>query len=475
MRPNIILIVMDTARADAFEPYGAPVGRTPTSAQLAARGAALPSAFATASWTVPSHASMFTGTMPRSLGLGQAPGGSPMGCRPVMESLRSRVLPEVLRSAGYSTLGVSTNVWIAEYSGFATGFDEFHLTPNLRSKALSDPGLRARLSWDLQGVRGRIDDGAIEAERILARHLEGGTSRPFFWFVNLSECHSPYLPPRPYNDLSIWRRLQAAREARRYLTLAAIWRASLGGFDIADNAMERMRHLYQRSVRSMDDWLARLLESLESRDLLDDTIVLVTSDHGENLGEGELLGHAFSLDDRLIRVPLIISEPGVLPRNGLVSLADLPRAIAEAAGLQRHPWSGDRVCSGEVATAQLDALVPPTDPRAAEFVEDSELGEEAFRRLTMSMTCATDGRFKLLRRGTEEMIYDLDKDPLELRPLNPDDNVGSVPALSRLRAAVEGAEGGPVMLVDPPPSAGGDVPVDEAEAIAERMRTLGYL
>ena len=68
--------------------------------------------------------------------------------------------------------------------------------------------------------------------------------RPFFWFVNLIECHSPYLPPRPENDLSALRRLRAAEEARRYLTFTGILRACAGGFDIPDGALERMRHLH---------------------------------------------------------------------------------------------------------------------------------------------------------------------------------------------------------------------------------------
>jgi arylsulfatase A-like enzyme len=391
-----------------------------------------------------------------------------------MESLRSKVLPEVLRSVGYFTLGVSTNVWIAEYSGFATGFDEFHLTSNLRSNALSDPGVRSRLSWDLQGVRGRIDDGAAEAERLLKGHIDAGAAQPFFWFVNLSECHSPYLPPRPYNDLPIWQRLRAAREARRHMTLTAIWRASLGGFDISDDAMTRMRHLYRRSVRAMDDWVGRLLERLEQQGLLDDTIVFVTSDHGENLGEGALLGHAFSLDDRLIRVPLISSDRRALPSNGLVSLADLPRLVGDAVGLAAHPWSDGRIGGSEVAVAQLDALVAPTDPRAAEFVEGCGLGDEAFRRLTTSMTCATDGRFKLVRRGSEEVIYDLDRDPLELTPLDREHLGGSVPSLPTLRAVAGEAEDEPADPSGPLPDTQ-EVEADEAAAIAERMRTLGYL
>ena len=119
-RPNVLCVVLDTARRDAFEPYGAPAGSTPATAQLASSGRALPGVYATASWTVPSHASMFTGSLPRALGLGQAPGGRREGCRPVLEANRERVLPEVLRRDGYATAAVSANVWITEASGFAS-------------------------------------------------------------------------------------------------------------------------------------------------------------------------------------------------------------------------------------------------------------------------------------------------------------------------------------------------------------------
>src|SRR5207244_450766 len=96
---NVVLVLMDTARADAFEPYGAAPGSTPAVAQFARRGHAIPFATATASWTVPSHVSMFSGVMPRSVGLGQLPDGAGR-CRPVMEGLKDRLMAEVLRQAG---------------------------------------------------------------------------------------------------------------------------------------------------------------------------------------------------------------------------------------------------------------------------------------------------------------------------------------------------------------------------------------
>src|SRR5437016_1832691 len=185
MRPNVLLVILDAARRDALEPYGAPRGSTPAIAQLAEAGAALPDVYATGCWTVPSHASIFTGLLPRAAGLGQAK------------------------------------------------------TPN--------------------------------------------------------ECHSPYLPPRPYGDLSLLERLRAADDARRYYKLESIWRSCVGGFDMPDDALDRMRRLYRASIRYMDDWLARLLERLGAAGALDDTLVVVTSDHGENLGEGGLVAHGLSL------------------------------------------------------------------------------------------------------------------------------------------------------------------------------------
>ncbi len=99
-RPNILLIVFDTARADAFEPFGAAAGSSPAFADLAARGFAHDAAYANASWTVPSHASLFTGLLPADVGLLQAPGSRPEGCRPELEARSERLLQTVLGEAG---------------------------------------------------------------------------------------------------------------------------------------------------------------------------------------------------------------------------------------------------------------------------------------------------------------------------------------------------------------------------------------
>jgi arylsulfatase A-like enzyme len=456
--------VLDTARRDAFEPYGAAAGSSPVIAQLARSGRAVQDVYSTASWTVPSHASMLTGMLPRALGLGQAPGGRPAGCRPVLEGARDRFLPEVLRRGGYSTAAVSANVWISEASGFGTGFERFEEVVSGRQALMHRDDARARLAWGLEAARARVDDGAAAAERALAAMIEEPPRRPFFWFVNLVECHSPYLPPRPYDDLPLAQRLRAGAEARRHLTLDSIWRACAGGFDIPDPAIARMRRLYGASIRYMDDWLGRVLERLDGAGLLADTLVVVTSDHGENLGEGGLISHAFSLDERLIRVPFVAAGPDPVPE--IASLIELPRLVAGAAGLADHPWTEPGLEPG-VRVAQFDPLTTAGDPRARAAVERWGLGEDALARITSPITCATDGRRKLVRLGERDLLYDLDGDPLELTPQSA--NGGA--ATGRLRAALEH----PSLWTRPAEEPAAAAPEAAADDIERRMRLLGYM
>jgi len=234
--------------------------------------------------------------------------------------------------------------------------------------------------------------------------------------------------------------------------------------------MARMRHLYGRSVRLLDDWLARVLDAMDSAGVLADTLVVVTSDHGENLGEHNRLGHAFSLDNRLIHVPLVASGPAPLAAPGAWSLADFPRLLADTLGLEGHPWADDGAgAPAGVAVAQLDALAEPNHPRLLRAVEEWHLDDDAVRRMTSSATCATDGHFKLVRHDDGEQLYDLDTDPLEARPLPSAQLDGVVPVL---RKAIDEAHGGPPTTTR---DAGAAVAAAEVADLEDRMRLLGYL
>ena len=476
MRANVLLIVFDTARADAFEPYGAPVGTTPAVADLGRRGIAHERMYANACWTIPSHAAMFTGLLPRETGLGSVPDGTPHSCRPAMEAQQDRLLPEVLRRAGYGTAGISTNLWITPESGFGTGFDDFVTVESRRQAKIARQGLRERAAWIAEGVRARADDGATQVQSALGDWIASPPKEPFFWFVNLVEAHSPYLPPKPYNDLGPIDRARAATEASRYLTMSEIWKACAGGFEVPDEALERMRHLYARSIRRLDDWLADLLGSLDGAGVLDETLVIVTSDHGENLGENGLMGHSFSLDERLIRVPCVAAGPGAEHLAAINELRAMPAAIAAAAEVNDHPWNGERFDG--IGVAQFEAPTGPEDPRTQIALDEWGLSDDAVPKFTTDFACASDGRMKLWRGGPKggdevgEKVFDLESDPLEARP----QDVDSLPdphAVDRLRAALDASE---AATAAPTPATGSvDIPDAEREELEERMRLLGYL
>jgi arylsulfatase A-like enzyme len=467
MHPNVLLIVLDTARADAFEPYGAAAGETPTVAQLASRGGAVEHVSATACWTLPSHVSMFSGALPRAVGLGDAP--TPHSARRGVEALTDRLLPEVLRRNGYRTAAASTNLWISEASGFATGFDDFRSLHGDRQERMVATGRQGRLRWIREAVRAQADDGARDAGEVLRRWIDDWSGEPCLWFVNLVECHSPYLPPRPYNDLSPLALARAAEEARRHLTLGAIWRTCLDEFDVPEAALQRMRHLYARAIRYMDDWLASILEALDAKRILDETLVVVTSDHGENFGEGGLLAHALSLDDRLLRVPFVAAGPGSESLAGIRSLAQLPGLLADATGIDSHPWAPDTLPAG-AALAQFEPPGGVGNPTVAAEVATWGLDAAAVARFSTPVLAATDGRTKALRRGEYLEMFDLASDPLELSPLRPNTEQ---PVPAALLDALEH----PATTIAPSAltTKAAPVPADEMADLERRMQMLGYL
>lgn len=471
MTPNILLVVLDALRHDAIETHGLPAGSTPAIAELARRGSAFPHAYATSSWTLPSHTSMFTGLLPRSVGLGQAPDG-PRGARPALEQVATRMLPHVLHEAGYRTQGFSTNLWASEHAGFDLGFERFtYTTPDRggRINAMLGGRWRARLAWSLEGLRARSDNGAAQIGRLVRDAIGEWSGQPTFWFVNLCECHSPYLPPRPWNDLPAGERVRAALEARRHLSFQAMCLYAAGRWKIPAPALERMRHLYGRAAAYMDQWIADALEALDRRGILDQTLVIVTADHGENFGDHGFIGHGFSVNEALIHVPLVLAGPGATDVAEPFSLAELPRLVAEAAQLEKHPWRERELPDG-VAVAQYDPIGRADHPRVQSFADRWQLGEEAIGRLTASFTSVTDGRHKLVMRNEDELLYDLKSDPGESTPLDP---LRGSDSFAHLRAALQH----PSVIATPAPASGSAIPAsaEELADLEHQMKLLGYL
>jgi arylsulfatase A-like enzyme len=466
--PNVLLVIFDAGRRDAFEPYGAPTGSTPTVARLAARGTALPEVYATGCWTAPSHSSIFTGLLPRAAGVSRVP--SPGAAKAALAAHRERMLPEVLRRAGYTTAGVTANLWCSPAAGFDAGFDHFEEVDPGRHARIDKTGRRHRIKWALEGVRGKVDHGARDAGAALDNWLGTTGDKPFFAFVNLMEAHSPYLPPLPYGGYRLLRRLLVAEEARRYYTLEGICKACAGITEVPPAALERASHMYRAGIRYIDDWLGRRLQRLDELGMLDGTIVVVTADHGENLGENGFIAHALSLDNRLLHVPFVVAGPDAGAPE-INSLADLPRYVAGRAGIADHPWT-DGPPEG-FGVAQFDPPGTDGNPETIRAFERMGVGDN-LEPFTTPLTCAVKGSLKLVRRGDREELYDLSVDPLEQRPIPPEAAgpergialKGLRDALAHPAVATVGGAGATV------PSSASE---QEMQDLEERMRLLGYM
>jgi len=298
-RPNLLLVTIDTLRADHVGAYGAALARTPTVDRLAAEGTRFETAIASAPLTLPSHASILTGLYPPHHGV-RYNGVSRL--RPSFETLTER-----LRDAGYATGAVVGSYVLAGKYGLDQGFE--HYDDDTRSRG--DPAERPA---------SEVTDGALA-------WLEGA-ERPFFLWVHYYDPHKEYAPPPPF----------ATHFAGRP---------------------------YDGEIAYVDSQLGRLLEALTARGELDETLIAVTSDHGESLGEHAELTHSYSLYDAVLAVPLVFHGPGVPPARvvkGVVRTVDVAPTLSslldlaplgESDGADLSPlWSDSSPPSNRLAFAE---------------------------------------------------------------------------------------------------------------------------
>jgi arylsulfatase A-like enzyme len=354
--PNVLLIVMDTVRADHMSLYGYHRATTPKLEKLAQRGILFQNVRATAPWTLASHVSMFTGRWPNELGvewMTPLRGGFP-------------TLAEYLGSHGYATAGFAANTLFCSYDtnidrGFAH-YEDYILGPldavrtalvvDLAFKGVFSLAVNYGRSFDsgpfrpLQDVllgwilaRDRISARAINQEfgDWLARRRV--PRRPFFAFLNYFDAHTPYIPP------TIARHrfgLQAHSASDAYVLER--W-SDLNKLELSLYFRTLARDAYDNCLAYLDEQLDELFEELTRRGELDRTLVIVTSDHGEGFGEHDLFDHGESLYRSEIAVPLLIVLPARGRFHGVVkesvSLRNLPATIVDLIGMAAEsPFPG---------------------------------------------------------------------------------------------------------------------------------------
>ena len=293
-RPSVVLIVIDTLRADAVSSYGAVSGTTPAMDRLARSGVRYARAYAPAPWTISSHTTLFSGLRVDEHGIGLA------GASVAPDSLQ--MLAEDFREAGYVTAGFSENVLVSSHFGLDQGFDEFDSTDIVKIMRHLNVGEAAPAPFDLVGS-------------VRSWHQQRDKSRPFFLFVNIYDPHDPY----------------TVREENRWVPddvpnddVAFIESHYPIGESLCDGlppkqALEVIRGLYLGDVAAADAKLDKLLQTFETASNAPRNLTIVTADHGEHLGENRLLGHQFSVRNSVLHIPMIISglpelDPAVVDR-----------------------------------------------------------------------------------------------------------------------------------------------------------------
>ena len=394
--PNVLLIVLDAARASALSSYGSPRKTTPFLDSLAKEGVLFERAFSVAPWTLPSHESMFTGEY-------QFVGGrsSSFLKRPIDDG--KVVLPMLFKARGYETAAFVANFFYTGWdSELDRGFIRYADYPRsveqiLRSSSLgqtqtarrmySNPsvgGIARALSRPDLYVNPKPSNSLKKAGVLTDEFLswfEAREPRPFFVFMNYFDAHQPYEPPPPFD--------------KRFAPLP------------------HNRHMYDGAIAYMDHEIKRLLQGLAQRGALDNTLLIITSDHGELFGEHRLTGHHNSLFVDVLHVPLILRFPARVPPNTrvkqAVTLRDLAATILD---LTQHPDS---------------AMVPGTT-LAARWRDSLAVGSPLFAalergvRVDSTLPFATGGLLSMLDNdwqyirnsgtGTEQLFRYRD-DPAE--------------------------------------------------------------
>lgn len=300
-RPNIVLISLDTVRADHLSSYGYFRPTTPNLDRLARQGVLFENAIAPSSWTLPSHVSILTGLLPHQHGVSSL---APLG-----EGWRT--LAEIFRIRGYETAGFNANRYCGLAGwGLGQGFelydDETHyLRHNLAATLLGETLLQRAYSA-LIGYHtfDRRDGG--EVNQSVFSWFRRRSGRPFFVFINYFDAHHPYRAPRPYD-----KRFGKISEAL-LLKLVAIRYGKLS----RPLSPEEQRSLiagYDDSLAFLDHQVGELLRLLSSSSEWANTFVVVTADHGEAFGEHQTYIHGYNLYREVLHVPLIIVGPGIPP------------------------------------------------------------------------------------------------------------------------------------------------------------------
>lgn len=404
---NLILVVLEGARADHLSCAGYGRETTPFLDRIGREGVRFANMIATAPWTLPAHASLFTG-------LHSVTHGATDERR--FLSARHQVLAEYAKAAGYRTAAFCVNPWVSPETGFGRGFDAF-FTQRYHNRLAARAVQYGRRAGDR--LLRRKDAGARRTNDALKRWL-AASPQPFCAYVHYNETHLPLDPPPPYGRQFLPKGLSTARvravnqDGNRCMA-----------HDVAmtEEDFVILTALYDGALRYVDTRLREVADFLAARGEWDRTLLVVLGDHGEQLGEHGRIGHGFSLSEALLRVPLLLRCPPLLPQgfvvDELAATTDVLPTILALLGIAAE--------SGRFhGRARLEAgrVTPgPAFTVAERFRPNLDVFHQRFPQCDMR---AFDVRQKVIRTRHEKFLwrsdeanelYDLRADPAESQNL----------------------------------------------------------
>jgi arylsulfatase A-like enzyme len=432
--PNVIFFVLDTARARDIAPYLDSDPKTmPFFREFASQNINFEQCISTAPWTLPAHASMFTGLAPSQHGVNSWEDSL---------SKETETLATRLRSSDYQTVGITNNSWVSDLFGLSKGFDDFYklwqfiqhdndLIRTSRSiKQLSRTETVKRLIQDVLGsgnlivnlanglygkvLHNRNDYGAKRTNRIIKKWIrrEWDDDQPFFLFANYLEPHLEYQPPaehaEPFLDVDYLDAREIPQDPIRYM---------LGDLNLSDDQLKTLRGLYQGELHYLDSCLHDIYSFLDTEGVLDNTVVVLVGDHGDNIGDHGLMSHFYSLHDSLVRVPCAVQLPSAKTSTvgSQIQVTDLFPLILREAGVLRGEDTADKFAEvpppfgdgRELAVSELLGVNPPE--QAVDRRTDGSYNEELFEEYKQPLrSVRADGR-KLVKRGDNTFItYEID-------------------------------------------------------------------
>jgi arylsulfatase A-like enzyme len=462
--PNVLLIVLDTVAAGHLGMYGYNRATSTTLMELAERGIRFEAARSGSSWTLPSHATMFTGRWLHELSVGWL---TPL-------DQKHATLAEFLGDRGYATAAfVANTFYCGSSAGLARGFTLYHDFYFPELTALKSAVLVNRALDGFQVIVSLTEDwledaellpfverlwqildtdrkGAQEVNREFVDWLRarGQPERPFFAFLNYFDAHYPYrLQPRRLHRFGV----EPATSYQRIL-IEHWW--DLDKTTLSPDGIAFATNSYDDCIADLDEQIGKLVDELGSRGILAKTWLIITSDHGESFGEHSgIFVHGGSLYDTELHVPLLIIPPG----NGAaeqtvsepVSLRDLAATIVELTGsasgspfpgvsLTRF-WDGNSsaLAPKEPSSAPALAEVVPNNPRKRDYW--------GLPQRRPPLGAVKDGEWSYIRREEDvnEELFHLRKDTKETR--NRAGDPAAQPILQQMRAALDRLTGGPLL------------------------------